>query len=252
MNETIKTVVNETCGEDFDLFEKAFDEKAAHHNFSIRHKRRMNVIFKNCDDPEAARKKLEGKLFCSEFGIKQLAAAAVGFAVIGGLMFGGVKVVDMFTEMSEVNENQNKRYDYLLKDGNYYSEGDSSIYFKVENGSIKLCGDKEKILEHDILLLTNFYPNASEENLKYYYTEVTDVLMSGTRYAVVEMGENYTTDKNGEKVTRDHLKYAFVTGFTAEMEESWNNYNFFFDALAVSFDGEKTLRYLPLGDFVLG
>ncbi len=71
---------------------------------------------------------------------------AAGF-VVGGLMFGGVKMTDMLSQIAEIDTETNKRYDDLVKDGNYYLNGDitSGIYFKVENGSIILCGNKETI-----------------------------------------------------------------------------------------------------------
>lgn len=243
MNETIKTAVNEACKEEFDLFEKAFDENADHHNFSLRHKRRMNAIFKNCDNPEAARKKLDGKPFWSEFGIKQLAAAAAGFVVIGGLMFGGVKVVDMFTEIDEIIENTNKRYDHLLKDGNYYLEGDNSIYFKVEKGSIKLFGDTTKIFES--------YVKDCELGEQVIAGHVDD-LMSGTQIAVIETeGKPYHTNENGEKVPAEVLKYAFVEE-VEKLTEPWYSYVFLVNEYWLTFDGEKTILFKPLGNFVLG
>ncbi len=242
MNETIKTVVNEACGEDFDLFEKAFDEKAEHHNFSLRHKRRMNVIFKNCNDPASARKKLEGKPFWSEFGVKQFAAAAAGFVVIGGLMFGGVKVIDMYNDNAEFIENTNKRYDYLLKDGNYYLEGDSSIYFKVENGSLKLFGDKTKIFET--------YVKDCELGEQIIAGHVDD-LMSGTKIAVIEREGGPYHIENGEEIPIKLLKYAFVEGVD-ELTEPWYSYIFLVNEYWLTFDGEKTILFKPLGNFVLG
>lgn len=253
MNETIKTAVNEACEKEFDLFEKAFDEKSAHHNFSLRHKRRMNAIFKNCDNPKVARKKLEGKPFWSEFGVKQLAAAAAGFAVIGGLMFGGVKVVDMFTDMTEVHEEQNKRYDYLLKDGNYYLEGDNSIYFKVENGSIKLFGDREKILEKyksDKQVVEAY--SEDPQFVEKWVEERTNLYMSGTQIAVIEVeGKPYHTNENGEKVPYDVLKYAFVEEVD-KLTEPWHSYVFLVNEYWLTFDGEKTILFKQLGNFVLG
>ena len=243
MNETIKTAVNEACGEEFDLFEKAFDEKAEHHNFSHRHKRRMNAIFKNCDDPAAARKKLEGKPFWSEFGVKQLAAAAAGFVVIGGLMFGGVKVVDMFTENAEIIENTNKRYDELLKDGNYYLEGDSSIYFKAENGSMKLYGDKAKIIES----YAKYYYGLDEKTI----TEYIDKLMAGTQIAVIETGKPCHINEDGEQVPMELLKYAILEEVD-KLTEPWHSYIFLVNEFWITFDGEKTLLIKPLGNFVLG
>ena len=206
MNDMIKTTVNKACGEEFDLFEKAFNESTTHHNFSRRHKRRMNAVFKYCGDPVTARKKFESKPFWSEFGAKQAAAAAAGFVVVSGMIFGGVKVVDTFSELADAN----KRYDELLKDGNYYLEGDSSVYFKVENGAITLCGDREKITEmflndQEVWEAQPDDPEFIEEWAK----DETNYYMSGMKYALVETcGVSGSIKEDGEQITYQLPKYG--------------------------------------------
>lgn len=247
MNDMINTAVNKACGDEFDLFEKAFNENTAHHNFSRRHKRRMNDVFKYSDDPAAARKKFERKPFWSEFGAKQAAAAAAGFVVVSGMIFGGVKVVDTFSELADTN----KRYDELLKDGNYYLEGDSSIYFKVGNGAITLFGDRETIMEfflndEEVLEANQESPEVIEE----YAEDMADYFMSETKYAIVETGQNtYSVGENGERIPQDLLKYGFVCNVD-QLTEPWSNYVFLFDDRMLMFDGENTIRLYPLGDFI--
>lgn len=246
MNDMIKTAVNTACGDEFDLFEKAFNENTAHHNFSRRHKRRMNEVFKYCGDPVAARKKFERRPFWSEFGAKQAAAAAAGFVVVSGMIFGGVKVVDTFSELADTN----KRYDELLKDGNYYLEGDSSIYFKVENGAITLCGNRETIMEmflNDQEAL-EAHPD-DPEFLKEYAEDMTDYFMAETKYAIVETsGVDHVTKENGEQITYPLLKYGFVYNVD-KLTEPWSDYVFLFNYRTLMFDGENTIRLVPLGDF---
>jgi len=257
MNEMIKNTLNEACGEDFDLFEKAFNESAArhnfHHKFSGRHKRRMDAVFKNCDNPALARKKYEAKPFWSEFGIKQAAAAAAGFVLTSGLIFGGVKAVDMFSEIAEINADANKRYDELLKDGNYYLTSDNSIYFKVGNGSITLCGDKEKIIElfmNDETLVNAHWEDP--DSVKNWALDMTEYHMSGINYAIVEAGEGYKLDENGNKIPYERPKYGFVDLANIPDDEPWSSFHFIFTRWNIMFDGEDTIRLLPLGDFVLG
>ncbi len=251
MNEMIKTVVNDACGEDFDLFEKAFDENTAHHNFSGRHKRRMEAVFKNADNPALARKKYEAKPFFSEFGVKQFAAAAASLVVVGGLMFGGVKAVDMLSDLAEIKANTNKRYDELLKDGNYYFTTDDSIYFTVENGRVTLCGDKAKIYE---LYLNNKEIDEANQRdpefIKSWVSNMIERYMSGMNYAIVEAGEGYKTDENGNVIPYDRPKYGFVN-LDKCTDISWDSIIFMFDEASLMFDGENTISIAFLGDFVL-
>lgn len=252
MNEMIKNAVNNACGEDFDLFEKAFNESAAHHKFSSRHKRKMDAVFKNCDNPSLARKKFEAKPFFSEFGVKQFAASAAGLVLTGGLIFGGVKAVDLFSDLAETMENTNKRYDELLKDGNYYLTTDDSIYFKVGNGTITLCGDKEKIIE---FFITDKLIKAHEEDpdfVKNYALDRAEYHMSGINYAIVEAGESYKLDENGNKIPYDRPKYGFVDLSRCTDDVPWYSYIFLFPPDSLMFDGEETISVWPLGDFVLG
>ncbi len=247
MNDMIKTTVNKACGDEFDLFEKAFNESTTHHNFSRRHKRRMNEVFKYCGDPVTARKKFERNPFWSEFGAKQAAAAAAGFVVVGGMIFGGVKVVDTFSELADAN----KRYDELLKDGNYYLEGDSSVFFKVENGAITLCGDRETV--------TEMFMNDQEvweahpddpEYIEEWAEFETNYFMSETKYAIVETdGVDLVITDNGEEFTYPLLKYGFVYNVD-KLTEPWSSYVFLFDYRSLLFDGENTIRLYPLGDFI--
>ncbi len=251
MNEMIKTAVNDACGEDFDLFEKAFNENTAHHKFSSRHKRKMDAVFKNCDNPALARKKYEAKPFFSEFGVKQFAAAAAGLVLTGGLIFGGVKAVDLFSDLAETMENTNKRYDELLKDGNYYLTTDDSIYFKVGNGTITLCGDKEKIIELFINDETLAKAHIEDPDfVKNFAAYKADKFMAEINYAIVEAGEIGTTDENGNVIPFDSLKYGFVDLANCT-DAPWSSYLFTFGLWDPTFDGEDTIRLYPLGDFVL-
>ncbi len=246
MNEMFKTTLDKACGDEFDLFEKAFNENQARHNFSHRHKRRMDIIFKYCGDPVTAGKKLESKPFWSGFGAKQAAAAAAGFVLGGGVIFGGVKTVDMLSEQSEYNENVNKRYDELLKEGNYYLDGDSSIYFKVENGAITLCGDREKIMEYFLSDTEVLEANPDVAEFHDEYAEDTaDYFMTETKYAIVEMSQ--VTDI--ENIPQDLLKYGFVLN-ADKCTEPWSDYIFLFSDRSLMFDGENTIRLYPLGDFI--
>ncbi len=250
MNEMIKNTLNEACGEDFDLFEKAFNENTAHHKFSSRHKRKMEAVFKNCDNPVLARKKYEAKPFWSEFGVKQGVAAAASFVVASCLIFGGVKAVDLFSDLAEANEDQNKRYDELLKDGNYYLTTDDSIYFKVENGTLKLCGDREKITElfmNDELLVKAH--KEDPEFVKNWATHLTEVYMAGINYALVDAGEGGKLDDDGNIIPDDRLKYGFVN-LAGLREEEWGSY-VITGPWDVTFDGEKMIRFSWCGDFVL-
>ncbi len=248
MNDMIKTTVNKACGDEFDLFEKAFNESTTHHNFSRRHKRRMNAVFKYCGDPATARKKFERNPFWSEFGAKQAAAAAAGFVVVSGMIFGGVKVVDTFSELADTN----KRYDELLKDGSYYLEGDSSVYFKVENGAITLCGDRETIMklflnDQHLLEANQDSPEVIEEYAEYS----TDYFMSEMKYAIVETdGVDHVITDDGEEFTYPLLKYGFVLDVDNRCTEPWSSYIFLFDYSSLLFDGENTIRLYPLGDFI--
>ncbi len=252
MNEMIKTVVNDACGEKFDLFEKAFDENTAHHKFSSRHKRKMEAVFKNCDNPALARKKYEAKPFFSEFGVKQFVASAAGLVLTGGLIFGGVKAVDLFSDLAETMENTNKRYDELLKDGNYYLTTDDSIYFKVGNGTITLCGDREKITE--LFMNDETLNKVHEEDpdfVKNYALDRAEYHMSGINYAIIEAGEGYKTDENGNVIPYERPKYGFVDLSRCTDDIPWHSYVFLFPPDSLMFDGEDTIRLLPLGDFVL-
>ncbi len=241
MNDMIKTTVNKACGDEFDLFEKAFNESTTHHNFSRRHKRRMNAVFKYCGDPVTARKKFESKPFWSEFGAKQAAAAAASFVVVGGMIFGGVKVVDTFSELADTN----KRYDELLKDGNYYLERDSSIYFKVENGAITLCGDRDRIMEYFLSDTEMLEANPDCTEFLDEYAEVTtDYFMTETKYAIVE-----TSHITNTVIPQDILKYGFVYDVD-KLTEPWSDYVFLFSDRTPTFDGENTIRLYPLGDFI--
>lgn len=251
MNEMIKTAVNNACGEEFDLFEKEFNESTAHHKFSSRHKRKMDAVFKNCDNPALARKKYDAKPFWNEFGAKQFAAAAAGLVLTGGLFFGGVKAVDLFSEIAETDANTNKRYDELLKDGNYYLTTDNSIYFKVENGCVTLCGDSAKI--YDIYLNDEETAKANQrdpELTKNWLSNMVEGYMAGIEYAVVEAGVGFTTDENGNKIPYDRPKYGFVD-LARCTKHPWTSYIFIFDRWSLMFDGEDTIRLFPLGDFVL-
>ncbi len=255
MNEMIKTAVNDACGEEFDLFEKAFNESPEnhnlHHKFSSRHKRRMEAVFKNADNPALARKKYEAKPFFSEFGVKQFAASAAGLVLTGGLIFGSVKAVDLFSDLAETYENTNKRYDELLKDGNYYLTTDNSIYFKVENGTITLCGDKAKIYE---LYLNNKEIDEANQRdpefIKSWVSNMIERYMSGMNYAIVEAGEGYKTDENGNVIPYDRPKYGFVN-LDKCTDISWDSIIFMFDEASLMFDGENTISIAFLGDFVL-
>ncbi len=252
MNEMIRNALNESCGEYLDLFEKAFDESTTHHNFSLRHKRRMNAIFKNCDNPALARKKYEAKPFLSEFGIKQAAVTAAGFVVASGLMFGGVKAVDFFSEIANIEAETNKRYDELLRDGNYYLTTDDSIYFKVGNGTITLCGDKEKIIE--LFMKDESMVKANErdpEFTKNWATTLTEDHMTEKHYALVEAGEMYYEGENGEKrIPIGNLKYGFVN-LNDLPDYPWASFVFQFGPWQATFDGEDTIRITRFGDFVL-
>lgn len=250
MNEMFKTTVDKACGDEFDLFEKAFNENPAHHNFSRQHKHRMNEVFKYCGDPVTARKKFERKPFWSGFGAKQAAAAAAGFVLGGGAIFGGVKAVDMLSEMSEYNENVNKRYDELLKDGSYYLEGDSSIYFKVENGAITLCGDREKIVEYFLSDTEMLEANPdSTEFLDEYAEDTADYFMTETKYAIVETGQ--ITHTVSENIPQDLLKFKFCVVYNVDkLTEPWSDYVFLFSDRSLMFDGENTIRLYPLGNFI--
>ncbi len=250
MNEMIKNTLNEACGEDFDLFEKAFNENTAHHKFSSRHKRKMEAVFKNCDNPVLARKKYEAKPFWSEFGVKQGVAAAASFVVASCLIFGGVKAVDLFSDLAEANEDQNKRYDELLKDGNYYLTTDDSIYFKVENGTLKLCGDKEKIIE--LFMNDEKLVKAHKEDpefVKKYATDRANAFMSEMNYALVDSGEGGTLGEDGNVIPDDRLKYGFVN-LDSLPDIPWVSL-VFTGPWEATFDGENTIRISRIGNFVL-
>ncbi len=250
MNEMIKTVVNDACGEEFDLFEKAFNENTTHHKFSSRHKRKMEAVFKNCNNPALARKKYEAKPFFSEFGVKQFAASAAGLVLTGGLIFGSVKAVDLFSELAETYENTNKRYDELLKDGNYYLTTDNSIYFKVESGNLKLYGDREKIIE--IFINDEALVKARKKNpefVKNWATQLTEVYMAGINYALVDAGEGGREDENGNVIPDGRLKYGFIS-LAGLREEEWASY-IFTGPWDATFDGENMIRFSWIGDFVL-
>lgn len=248
MNELFRTIVNQSCGENFDIFEKTFNENTEHHNFSSRHKRKMEAVFKNCSNPALARKKYEAEPFWGKFGAKQFAAAAAGLVLTGGLIFGGVKAVDMFSDIA----NTNKRYDELLKDGNYYLEGDKSIYFKANDGSVILIGDKNKIM--DIMMSDEWLAAADardpDHKIRMQVEYITDYYMSGINYAIVEAGEGYTVDENGNQIPIERPKYGFVDLANCS-DEPWNSYVFTFTRLSLMFDGDDTIYLEPLGNLVL-
>ncbi len=244
MNEKFKTILDKTCGSEFDLFEQAFDETPARHNFSRRHRRRMDECFKYCNDPAAARERFERKPFWSGFGAKQAAAAAAGLVLGCGLILGGAKMVDTFSALSDVN----KRYDELLKDGNYYLNGDSSVYFKAENGAITLCGDREVIME--LFLNDKEVDQNDPESVKEWAEYSCDYFMTEMKYAIVETsGVDHVITDDGEELTYPLLKYGFVLD-TDRCTEPWSSYIFMFNYRSLMFDGENTIRLVPLGDFV--